>query len=66
LSGSFFEWNGVAHAFVISGGKPEDRDAAIALLQRFDVPEPRVDKETAARYGRLFQRTRAGCRIFTP
>jgi hypothetical protein len=36
-------WDGVAHAFLINNGKPEDRDAAIALLKHFDVPDPRMD-----------------------
>jgi len=36
-------WDGVAHAFVLHGGRPEDRDVAVALLKRFDVPEPKVD-----------------------
>lgn len=36
-------WDNVPHAFVIRGGKPDDQAAAEALLQRYDVPEPRVD-----------------------
>ena len=41
--GMMLSWDNVPHAFVIRGGKPEEQATAEALLERYDVPEPRVD-----------------------
>lgn len=41
--GLMVSWENVPHAFVIRGGRPEEEAMVEALLQRYDVPEPRVD-----------------------
>jgi hypothetical protein len=41
--GLTLSWDNVPHAFVIRGGKPEEQATAEALLERYDVPEARVD-----------------------